>query len=69
MPKRLPSKRWAVTRHMNAIPFEDILPEVASRSFRRRGEVGRTTTSTITKTGLIPAYLIATSLCRKQLTR
>jgi NAD(P)-dependent dehydrogenase (short-subunit alcohol dehydrogenase family) len=28
-------------------PFEDSLPDVASRSFRRRGEVGRTTTRTI----------------------
>jgi hypothetical protein len=28
--------------------FENSLPDVASRSFRRRGEVGRTTTSTRT---------------------
>ena len=32
----------------HASPFEDSLPDVASRSFRRRGEVGRTTTSTRT---------------------
>ena len=31
-----------------AKPIEDSLPDVASRSFRRQGEVGRTTTRTST---------------------
>ena len=57
MPKRLPSRRWAIAHSRErAPPFEDSLPDVAFRPVRRSllesqraGEVGRTTSSTRTK--------------------
>jgi hypothetical protein len=49
MPKRLPSRPLGEnTPCQRAYHFEDSLPDVASRSLRRRGEVGRTTTSAST---------------------
>ena len=40
--------RAAVNANVNPKSFEDSLPDVASRSFRRWGEVERTTTKTKT---------------------
>jgi hypothetical protein len=45
-PARNASRSDAGGPSLRVAGFEDSLPDVASRSFRRRGEVGRTTTST-----------------------